>query len=130
MNHQQLYEELGKLLYAISNADGEIHDKEISSVHSIVMKDFVPYEEQTDKAGINDAFYTEFEVEALTEEDADVENAFASFIDFLKKNAKEVNPTLKLSVMAAAQHVAESYKGINRVEKYYLTKLKQELDSI
>ena len=67
MNHKKYYIELGKLFYAIANADGKIEPKEIAALREIIQNQFVTVEAESDEFGVNDAYYAEFEFETLNE---------------------------------------------------------------
>ncbi|HEY4799019.1 MAG TPA: TerB family tellurite resistance protein [Bacteroidia bacterium] len=130
MNHKKFYIELGKLLYAIANADGKIQHKEMVALQEVMETEFVPVENESDEFGVNDAFYAEYEFEALEDKHVDVNKAFNSFIDFMKENKKDFDPELRKACIMAAEKIAFSYHSKNHYEKYFIEKLKRELKKL
>jgi hypothetical protein len=125
MNHQQLFTEIGRLFYAVANADGEIKSKEIISIRDLLNIGFIPFEEQSDQNTINCALYAEYEFESLMEIEADGEMAFFSFLDFFSKNQRDIDDQLKEFILKSVEELADSFHGKNRFELFYLDKLKQ-----
>ncbi len=130
MNHKKYYIELGKLFYAIANADGKIEPKEIAALREIIQNQFVTVEAESDEFGVNDAYYAEFEFETLNEKSANVELAFNSFINFVKLNRNEIDKEMKQSCIMAATAIADSFHKKNQSEVHYISRLKHELHKI
>jgi hypothetical protein len=129
MDHIQFYKELGKLLYAIANADGMIREKEVAGLQKIIAEELVPQEVEVDEYGVNDAWYTEYEFEELEENAADVETAFNHFVNYYKEHRSEINQEMKVNCMRVAEKAAQNFVNMDHFEKFYLKKLRHELFS-
>lgn len=130
MRQQDLYTELGKLLYAIVNADGNIRKSERATLQELLRNEFIPNEKQVDEFGVNKVFYAEYEFDWLEEKSVHPKEAFASFIRFIKSHSKDIDAELKTAILNIAEKVAASFHGINRFEKHYLHRLEEELKTI
>ena len=130
MDYKQFYIELGRLLYAIAKSDGTVQDEEMKEFYQIVKKELLPLEDSTDEFGTDRAFYTEFEFEAMLDRGASVNEAYLSFVKFLKANSKDVNDQVKQICLNAVYKIAEAYAGIERSEQFFIDRLKDELDKL
>ena len=130
MNHKKFYVELGKMLYAVANADGRVQPQEISALHESIENQFVAAEAESDEFGVNDAYYAEFEFETLKERNASVEQSFRSFIDYLRKNRKAIDGNMKKACISAAEAIARTHPESDSMEAKYLERLKEELEKI
>lgn len=130
MDYKQFYIELGRLLYAIAKSDGEVQDEEISEFYKLVKEELLPLEDSTDEFGTDRAFYTEFEFEALFDREATVNETFISFIKYMKANKPEITPKIKEVCLSAVNRIAEAYAGIEESEKFFIDRLKHELDEL
>lgn len=127
MSHIEFYKELGKLLYAIANADGMLSEKDPSGLRKVIYEDLAPEETGTDDHGANEAWYTEYEFEVLQEYGIDVETAFDDFINYYREHKDEISREMKENCMRAATKIAQAFQTKNHFERYYLKKLRQEL---
>jgi uncharacterized tellurite resistance protein B-like protein len=128
MLYHQFYSELGKLLYAIADADGTINSKEKGRLKEIVKDELVPAETHKDRFGINAAYYTEIEFEFLEEVREEPEIAFDSFIDFIDTHKTAIDESMLESARYSAEKLAEVFYQINSKEKEMLNKLHHKLD--
>jgi uncharacterized tellurite resistance protein B-like protein len=128
MDHKRFYKELGKLLYAVAASDGKIHPAEVSKFRTLVREEVVPVEKSQDQFGTDNAYYAEFEFETLADKDFPAEDAYHSFILYLKEFQGKIDPEMKNLCLQAAEKVAAASHGINKKESQYLLDLKSHLN--
>lgn len=116
MNYKKLYIEIGKLLYAVAKADGNVQSEEKVALKEIVQKELAPLEASIDAFGSDQAFYAEFEFETLEANDIAHEDALKSFIDFAHANPNLFNDQLIKLTFDAVKKIANAYQGTNKVE--------------
>ena len=126
MKTKDFYIHLGRLLYAVAKADGNIQDEELTDLYKLVIN------ELKDEAifGLKnevDAYYTEFEFEALMDKDADINEALNSFFVFIDEHGKSFTSPMKDITIRAATQVAESYQGIVPEEQLILDKIQEKI---
>lgn len=121
------YKELGKLLYAVTKADGKINPHEVQELKRIIKSELVPAEKETDKFGTDTAFYTEFEFEAYEEMDVDADFAYDSFISFVKEHDNYVTLEMREKAYYLATNVSNAFKGKNKAEKTMIDRLRKDL---
>ncbi len=123
MLYKEFYSELGKLLYAISDIDHVITEKEKKVLLDIVRKELAPAEKHKDSFGTDVAYFTEIEFEFLDETIADSESAFESFIDFIQDHHTGFNEPMKKVCLHVAKELASSYRGTSAKEEQLIEKL-------
>ena len=127
MEAQLFYKELGRLLYAIAAADGNISEKEVATLKRIVSEQLVPQEVTTDHFGTDQAYITEFEFDVLADRNASVEGAFDSFILYMSRHRNDLSPERKRSIYECADAVASAFHGRNGHELPLLKELHKHL---
>lgn len=128
MEIKDFYIHLGKLLYAVAMADGEVQDEEIQELYKLVIS------ELSDEALFNqeevNVFHTEFEFEALMDKNANKQEAFSSFLKYFDENHKEFTNQMKKVTVYAVEQIAKSFDGIVEEEEEMLNELKGRLKFI
>ncbi|MCU0381906.1 MAG: TerB family tellurite resistance protein [Chitinophagaceae bacterium] len=130
MDYREFYAELGKLLYAVADADGTISPQERESLNELIRSRLAHREVHTDEYGTNDAWYAMFEFEVAEEQAMTPEEAFQSFSDFLDARRDEVDEDTRALCLTLADRLAESYHHTNRRESELIRKLKEKLFSL
>jgi uncharacterized tellurite resistance protein B-like protein len=130
MNYKQFYIELGNLLYAIANADGAIQKEEYDQLYKLVREELLPLEDSVDEFGTDNAFYTEFEFEALMDRKASVSETFQSFVKFAKENRTHMDDTIKKICIHSVEKIARAYRGIDKYEQELIDNLKKEFKTL
>ncbi len=126
MKNRDFYIQLGRLLYAVAMADGEVQDEELHALYNLVVKDLHD-EELFGNEDEVESYYTEFEFEALLNRNADKQEAFSSFIQYLETNHKSFNKKMKKNTLHAVQKIAEAYEGIIPEEQKLLDELQEKV---
>jgi hypothetical protein len=125
---KQYYKELGKLVYTVAIADGNIQKEEVDTLHSYVAKELAKHEPNNDSSGMNYAFYTDFEFESTSEKQADIESCVDSYTKFIQKNYERGDELLIQRSMKLLEHVAKAYlkqkeKQIISLVRSYINRL-------
>ena len=127
MDLRQLYAEIGKLLYAVADVDGIISKQEKESLHQLIRSRLLQRETHTDEFGTNDAWYAEFEFDVAEEQIMSSEDAFASFLDYVREHQEDFDPRMREICMTLASRLAGSYHHTNRKELKLIGQLKEAL---
>ena len=127
MDYREFYTELGKLLYAIADADGVISPQERKSLDELISTRLAHREIHTDEFGTNDAWYAMFEFEVAEDQAMTADEAFQSFSEYLDSRKDEVDEETLSLCLTLADRLAESYHHTNKREKELLRQLKEKL---
>ena len=125
MEIKEFYTQLGRLLYAVAMADGEVQDEEIQSLYKLVINELSD-EELFNQEEVN-VFHTEFEFEALLDKEASKQEAFDSFTNYFDNNHSEFSDEIKKITLHAVNQIAKSFDGIIPEEKKMIDELKKRL---
>tara|TARA_R110002050_G_scaffold297339_2_gene458641 strand:+ start:55274 stop:55675 length:402 start_codon:yes stop_codon:yes gene_type:complete len=127
MIYKNFYSEVGKLLYALAKADGNIATEEVKAIHQLILKDLVPLEKSTDEFGTDSAYYVEMEFDYLNENFAEPEDAFESFIDYVTDHYTAFDSHLKEAIYRVAETLTNSFHETNIKDHYMILKLRDVL---
>jgi uncharacterized tellurite resistance protein B-like protein len=130
MNIKKFYVAIGKLLYAVADADSVITKQEKEELYHLITSRLTHREHHTDQFGTNDAWYAAFEFEAAEEQGMTANQAFREFADFIRENNKMMTEDMKEICMILADRLAESYHHTNQREQDMIRKLKEVLYTI
>ncbi len=130
MNYKKLYIELGKLLYAVAKADGQVQAQERTALKEIVKDQLAPLEPSIDAFGSDKAFYAEFEFETLDAANISYQEALASFIHYVHLHQNLFNDQLIKLTFDAVKHIANAYKGTSKMETEIIDQLNKEFKLI
>ena len=119
----ELYQNLGKLFYAVANADQRIHKKEIDKLRSFVRKYWLDVDEVEDDFGTDAAFQIESVFDWLLEKENDSDSCYADFVEFYNEESRLFNPFIKDLILDTANAIANSFSGKNKAELVMLGKL-------
>ncbi|MFN4123626.1 MAG: hypothetical protein ACK4GL_10035 [Flavobacteriales bacterium] len=128
MNYNLFYQSVGKLLYAIANADGKIMPQEKQRIRQLIDDELVKIETSTDRFGTDNAYHAEFAFDYAEENFLNPDKAFLAFEKYLHEHKTVLSPELKQLVYRLAEKTGEAYKGINEDERNYIDKLKKLLE--
>ncbi len=130
MLYQQFYSELGKLLYAIADADKIITKQEKQRLLEMVKNELAPKEKHKDGFDTNAATYTEIEFDIMEGLMADPEIALESFLNYIEDHYTAFDDRIKRVWIRVAKEVANAHQGINEKEKKLLDKLVNKLKTL
>jgi len=130
LNFKEFFVELGKLLYAISLADGKVQEEEVIKVNELIKNELIELSKQTDEFDTNSAFYTAFSFETNFDRSTDIEEALASFLDYLTKNKSFLSNDLLDICLSCVKKVAETVNGIEESEQKVISQLVIDINKI
>lgn len=124
---EKLYENLGKLFYAIAAADKVIHKEEVETLEKIVKNDWVKVDDFKDEFGTDEAFYIEIMFDWMQENSPPAYQAFYEFKEFMQEHENFFTPRIRQLTWKTAESIAASFKGKQPEEETMLSKLKEIL---
>jgi len=128
MNYNLFYQSVGKLLYAIANADGKIMPQEKQRVRQLIDDELVKVESSKDFFGTDNAYQAEFAFDYAEENFLNPDKAFHSFENYVKEHKTFLTADLRGLVYRLAEKTGEAYRGVNEDERHYIDKLKSLLE--
>ncbi|MEQ8421977.1 MAG: hypothetical protein RIB64_18375 [Arenibacter algicola] len=120
---KELYENLGKLFYAIAMADSRVHAKEVSKLRSFIRKYWLEVDKLEDEFGTDAAFQIESVFDWAMDKEKDSEVCFDEFKEFYKDNSNMFSKFIKVLILDTANAISNSFSGKNKAELVMLGKL-------
>ena len=130
MDYRVFYSELGKLLYAVADADGVVSKEEKKSLYDLVKTRLAHKEVHTDEFGTNDVWYSVFEFDIAEDQSLTAMDAFQSFAEYLEANKHGIDLETRQLCLLLADRLAESYRHSNRKEREMVQRIRELLFSI
>lgn len=118
-----LYENLGKLFYAVAISDGTVHAKEWDKVKEIVKEDWLYVDDFTDRYGSDAANQIEIVFNVLMEYTKTSEECFEEFTNFYEQHPHAFSDKIKVLTKKTATAIANSFSGKNKSELIMLAKI-------
>ncbi|MFT6795778.1 MAG: hypothetical protein ACJART_000916 [Maribacter sp.] len=118
-----LYENLGKLFYAMAISDGSVHAKEWDKVKEIVKEDWLYVDDFTDRYGTDAANQIEIVFDGLMEYTRSSEECYVEFKDFYKEHPHAFSEKIKSLTLKTANAIASAFSGRNKSELVLLAKI-------
>jgi hypothetical protein len=119
----ELYENLGKLFYAVAMADGAVHIKELDKLKEIVRGSWLDVDDIEDRYHSDAAYQIETVFDWLLEYEKESGESFDTFVDFYKDHPKLFSKQIKNLIVETANAIANSFAGKNKSELVILGKL-------
>lgn len=123
----ELYQNLGKLFYAIAMADKKVVQEEVKKLKEDVRKYWLSVDDIEDEFGTDAAFQIEIVFDWLQNEELESQLYFEEFMDFYKAHPLKFNDRIKELIWLTADDIASSFAGKNKSELILLGKLKMVL---
>lgn len=123
----QLYQNLGKLFYAIAMADRKVVPEEVEKLKEDVRKYWLQIDDIEDEFGTDAAYQIEIVFDWLNQEEKDSELFYDEFVDFFKVHHSKFTEPIKQLIWHTADDIAFSFAGKNKSELILLAKLKMLL---
>lgn len=120
----ELYQNLGKLFYAIAMADKKVVPEEVEKLKEDVRKYWLSVDEIEDDFGTDAAYQIEIVFDWLQQEEKESGVYFEEFVDFLKEHPSKFNDQIKQLIWRTADDIAFSFAGKNKSELILLANLK------
>ena len=122
------YQTLGKLFYAIADADKLVREEELNVLKEIVKNEWTKIDAVGDDFHSDAAFQIEIVFDWLnSQENFDSTNCFKEFIDFKKEHPSLFTNEIKELIIQTSNKIASSFAGLNKSELIMLAKLNIEL---
>ena len=123
----RLYQNLGKLFYAIAMADKNVRPIEVKKLREAVKEWWLAVDDVSDEFGTDAAYQIEIVFDWLQEEEKEGEAYFKEFTDFFKEHETAFTPKIRELIWNTADTIAASFAGKNKSELILLAKLKMLL---
>lgn len=120
---KELYENLGKLFYAIAMADSRVHEKEVSKLRTFIRQYWLKVDELEDDFGTDAAYQIESVFDWSMDHDLDSEACYADFREFYEDNKGMFSTFIKVLILDTANAISNSFSGKNKSELVMLGKL-------
>ena len=122
---KKLYENLGKLFYAIAAVDEDIHKEEIMTLKKIVERDWVRVDDFHDEFGTDAAYFIEIIFDWMDENKPPPYQAFYEFKEFKEDNEQLFTTRINKLIWKTALSISESFEDRNSKEQTMLSKLRE-----
>ncbi|NDV44743.1 hypothetical protein [Flagellimonas sediminis] len=119
----ELYQNLGKLFYAVAMADHSIHVKELEKLNELVHDIWLDMDTVEDGYGTDAAAQIETVFEWLLEYGKNADDVYEEFEQFYTENKPLFTPKIKQLTMSTARAIASSFSGSNKAELIQLGRL-------
>ena len=119
----ELYQNLGKLFYAVAMADHSIHVKELDKLYEVVKDHWLDVDDVEDEFGADAAFQIEKVFDWLLEYGKDQEEVYEEFEQFYTQNQVLFTPEIKQLTMSTTRAIAAAFAGSNKSELILLGRL-------
>jgi hypothetical protein len=118
------YSELGKLLYAVANADGNISVQESAEISNQIRERLLHREMNTDRFGSNKAWVTQFAFDTAADKNLNPGDVLHAFMDYAREQADRLTDQEIDTCLNMCDHIAEAYRHRNKKENELITKLR------
>ncbi len=120
----KLYQNLGKLFYAIAMADKKVHPVEIKRLKEAIKEHWLAVDDLKDEFGTDAAYQIEIVFDWLQQEEKESELYFKAFTDYFNEHKENFTEQVKILIWKTADGIASSFSGKNKSELVLLEKLK------
>jgi hypothetical protein len=125
----KLYQNLGKLFYAIAAVDKKVREEEINKLKEIVNKEWLAIDKLEDPFGGDAAHQIEVVFNWLYNDDElNVKACYDDFISYKNSHKHLFTKKLNQLILTTANAIAESFSSKNKSELILLAKLNIELN--
>ena len=124
---RSLYENLGKLFYAIAAADKVVTKEEIRVLDEMVALDWKEVEHSRDEFGTDMSFQIEVIFDWFRENDLSADYAFAKFRNYKREHEYLFDEELNHLIWRTANKIAGAFAPISRAEVTMLSRLRKIL---
>ncbi|OIQ36998.1 MAG: hypothetical protein BM563_09650 [Bacteroidetes bacterium MedPE-SWsnd-G1] len=124
-NH--LYQNLGKLFFAVAAADNVVRDEEFNALSNLIVSHWRDLDDVKDDFGTDASYQIEIVFEWLKEQFLDAETCFQQFVDFKSDHESLFNSKINRTIWRTVLTIADSFHGTNKDERAMLDKIKQIL---
>ena len=130
MRNKLFYTELGRLLYAVANADDNINKEEKETITKMIQERMLQHERDQDQFGTNEAWQTQFAFDTAEESSLDPKEALDEFLAYSELHKKDLSDEELQLGISLAEHLADAYRHKNKKENNMLATLRSHLWNI
>lgn len=120
----EIYQNLGRIFYAVAISDKRIHNKEIDILKKLIREKWLDVDEIEDEYGTDAAFQIETVFDWLQEYEQDGETCYKEFLSFYKEHENIFTPEIKELILHTSHSIAMAFSGKNKSELVMLGNLK------
>ncbi len=121
--HKRLYQNIGKLCFAIAAIDRVVKEEEINVLKQIVRKEWLSLDNFEDEFGNDTAYQMEIVFDWLLEKSPIAKNCFKDFEDFKIEHEQLFNPKLNQLILKTADLIATAFANKNKSELVLISEL-------
>lgn len=126
----ELYQNLGKLFYAVAMADKAIRPVEVQRLKDSIKEKWLDVDDVEDEFGADAAYQIEIVFDWLQDEEKEGQIYFDEFKEFFEEHKDRITPKMITLIWKTAESIAASFAGKNKSELIILARLKLFLKSI
>jgi hypothetical protein len=124
----ELYQNLGKLFYAMAMADHSVHMNEMEKLNEVVREQWLEVDDIEDEFGADAALQIITVFDRLLEYEKDPEEIYAEFEVFYTEHELLFTPKIKNLAMSTSRAITASFYGSNKSELILLGRLQLLFD--
>jgi hypothetical protein len=124
MGTKGFYSELGKLLYAVANADGNISVLESAEISKQIRERLLHREMNTDRFGSSKAWVTQFAFDTAVDKNLNSREVLNAFMDYAREQADRLTDQEIDICLNMCDHIAEAYRHRNKKENDLIAQLR------
>lgn len=121
---QKLYQNLGKVFYAVAASDDVVQIEEKKALKKIVKSDWVDVDDFQDEYGTDAAYMIEIIFDWLDQNQPPAKRAFQEFKIFKKEHEEFFTPGINELILKTSEEIAESFAGKSKKESEMISQLK------
>lgn len=125
--NSMLYQQLGKLFYAVAISDNTIHDTEFEALQRCVHEYWADYNDLNQLFKENPAQIIEAVFEGVEAFGLDGHQMFQEFVSYKKEHPRLFTEPFNTLILDTAKTIAHAFGGIERFEQKILIALEKEL---
>lgn len=119
----ELYQNLGKLFYAVAMADHSVHMNEMEKLNEVVRDNWLDVDDIEDEYGSDAAFQIISVFDQSLEYEKDSDAIYEEFEAFYMEHKILFTPEIKNLAMSTSRAIAASFYGSNKSELILLGRL-------
>lgn len=119
----ELYQNLGKLFYAMAMADRSVHINEMEKLNEVVKEHWLDVDDVEDEYGSDAALQIISVFDWLLEYEKDSEEIYEEFEAFYTEHELVFTPKIKSLAMSTSRAITASFYGSNKSELILLGRL-------
>ncbi|WP_293295564.1 hypothetical protein [Allomuricauda sp.] len=124
----ELYQNLGKLFYAMAMADHSVHMNEMEKFNEVVREQWLEVDDIEDEFGADAALQIITVFDRLLEYEKDPEEIYEEFEAFYTEHELLFTPKIKNLAMSTSRAITASFYGSNKSELILLGRLQLLFD--